>query len=354
MATSLPLATQAYDGPPAPPRVEAEEFDLTNEFMDFECAVKEKARREWHITPDAAQLLAPLHAFFAVLHQRYNNSIASLLQRAGSAGENTRLSTALAEVFAKRGWSVPTSRKYAASLKQILSLLELPGGFVTSLRLVPLKRPAPNKALSKYGALPADHPVRVRLEGWADIIRDGTRNKSDLSVRNLLSFFYNSCLPALGLDLQSWPEDVAAHVAAHLQEHPDSLRALVHDAKDAHTKAARLQFLLREILGTDVLAPKPGKKRPRPQDDDDMGSDGHDIHRISTKHLELLHQEAAKDPLDALFFMLMLTTGLRIGGVAKILTRNVADIKNGQYITKKQGQIKEKGEGKREFRQQST
>lgn len=45
--------------------------------MDFERAVKEKARRDWNIAPDAAQLMAPLHAFFAVLHQRYNNSIAA-------------------------------------------------------------------------------------------------------------------------------------------------------------------------------------------------------------------------------------------------------------------------------------
>ena len=44
-----------------------------------------------------------------------------------------------------------------------------------------------------------------------------------------------------------------------------------------------------------------------------------------------------------LLFVLMLTTGLRIGGVAKILWKNVAEIKNDKYIIKEVGKTREKG-----------
>ena len=71
------------------------------------------------------------------------------------------------------------------------------------------------------------------------------------------------------------------------------------------------------------------RQRPEGEADDD---DGHDVHRISSEHLQQLYEEAKKDPLDELLFMLMLTTGLRVGGVTKVLTRNVAEVKNGQLV----------------------
>lgn len=41
--------------------------------------------------------------------------------------------------------------------------------------------------------------------------------------------------------------------------------------------------------------------------------------------------------------MLMLTTGLRVGGVVKILVNNVADVRNGAHVVRDQGRTKEKG-----------
>ena len=39
----------------------------------------------------------------------------------------------------------------------------------------------------------------------------------------------------------------------------------------------------------------------------------------------------------------MLTTGLRVGGVAKLKTSNVADVKNGKYVLRAEGRTLEKG-----------
>ena len=82
------------------------------------------------------------------------------------------------------------------------------------------------------------------------------------------------------------------------------------------------------------------RQRLEGEADDD---DGHDVHRISSEHLQQLYEEAKKDPLDELLFMLMLTTGLRVGGVTKVLTRNVAEVKNGMLVVGQAGKTKEKG-----------
>jgi len=336
---------QMYTGPPPLPEEPEEDdpdFEMTPELMAFADGVWQKAKSEWKIPAGASQIDAPLQAFFAALLEKYNNDLNSLMQRAQTAGENIRLSQTIATVFGRRDWSLATTRKYATNLKRILNLLQFPPGFVDSLRLVPTKGSAPkNKVLGKYGALAADHPIRARLDGWVGILRERTRNRSDLSLRNVVSFYCNACLPALGLNLNEWPEDPATDVIAHVAAHPDTLPGIVGDGPEAIVKAGRLQFLLREILGTDIDVPHPRKKVAAAGEDED--DDGHDVHRISKADLEKLYSEAVKDPRDELLFMIMLTTGLRIGGVARILTRNVAEVKSSQYVIKERGRTKEKG-----------
>ena len=339
--------SRLFEGPPPALAAEDEddedEFDLTNEFIVFADAIRGKAQAEWNIPSESALVHMPLHVFFSTLRNQYNNSIDTLLQRAKAVGENARLSRALATTMAHHRWSVASARKYATMLKRILGCLQLPDGFVETLRLVPLKKAEHNIVLGKYGALSAEHPVRVRLEGWVEILRTGTRNNSDQSLRSIMSFYCNQCLPALGLDLDHWPDDAAAHVASHVAAHPDALKTIVGDEARANVKATRLQLFLKDVLGTDLEVPKLRKRRLDAAVCTDEDADGRDVHRISAEHLELLYAEARKDPRDELLFMLMLTTGLRIAGAAQILTRNVASIKNGAYEMKNQGKTKEKG-----------
>ena len=86
--------------------------------------------------------------------------------------------------------------------------------------------------------------------------------------------------------------------------------------------------------------PEPSRKRCRERSEDD---DGRDLHRISREDLQRIHDEARKNQLDELLYMLMLTTGLRVGGVAKLKTGNVADVKNSKYVLRAEGRTQEKG-----------
>jgi integrase len=319
------------------------DFDPTPEMLAWGAKVQEHAAREWEIERGSALLDMPLHAFYAVLLARYSNSLQVFLQKAPAAGENVRLSQAFAEVFRKRGWRVGTARKYAAGVKRILALLPLPAGFVETLRWVGTKKACGSRALGKFARLPPGHPARQRVEGWVEILREETRCNSDLSLNNVLRFFCNTCVPSLGLDLAAWPEDVSARVSAHLEANPDSLSAIVGAGKDATLKRGRLELFLHKVLRVAGVTLPKVRKRKAAAAEDDGDDDGRDVHRLSPEELERLHAEARKRPRDELFFMLMLTTGLRVGGVSKTLLKNVADVKQGAYVVKGHGKTKEKG-----------
>jgi integrase len=319
------------------------DFDATPALTQFAAEVGQWAvANNWKERPGTGALESPMQVLFATLMAQYQNDLNVLVQRSQTIGENARLSKAINEVFARRKWRVATSRKYATTLKRILNLLAFPAGFVESLRLAQLPKSGNgNNAIGKYGTLPPDHDVRVRLEGWVDKIKTGTRNNSELSIRGIINFYTSTCLPAFGLDLDAWPDDAPLRVRAQLAKQPQLLADIIGDGATASAKAIRLQFLLGDILGIeDVEVPAPKKRKCVDDDEDD---DGSDVHRISAEHLDLIHTEAQKSPMDELLFMLAITTGLRVGGMAKIHIRNVAEVKNGQYKVKQEGKTKEKG-----------
>ena len=336
----MPPRGVRFTGPPSLPPDEEDAVTLTSELMAFTQAVRRRAVEDWKLPSDSALVSAPLDVLFAVLRRDYHNSLSELQQRATRASENVRLSQALAEAIGSHNWSVATARKYATFLKRVLDMLELPASFVESLRLVPIQRSAPVVALGKFTHLPEGDSVRVRLEEWVELLRSGTRNRSSESIRAILRFFCNTCLPALGMNLERWPEDSPTHISEWIMEHPGVLEGIIGQGAGAREKTTRLQFLLQDILGADVLMPTPPLKRRREEAEDACGQD---LHRISSEDLQRIHEEARKNQLDELLFMLMLTTGLRVGGVAKLKTSNVVDIKNGKYVLRAEGRTQEKG-----------
>ena len=218
----------------------------TAEFTDFARGVREKAKSEWR-REDAVRLDGPLALLLEVIHGKYQGSVSVMVQQATRAGENMKISAAIAEAYAKQGTLArSTLSKNASLLKRVLAMLDFPAGFVDSLRLLPAVERKHDKTFGRYGSLAAEHPTRRRLESWAEIVRNGTRNQSELSVRNLMSFYINSCIPALNLDLEQWPEDVAAHVDAHLASNPDALRSAIGQQGNMAVKTNRLRFFRKQ------------------------------------------------------------------------------------------------------------
>ena len=73
------------------------------------------------------------------------------------------------------------------------------------------------------------------------------------------------------------------------------------------------------------------------------GIDDHDVHRISNKELDLMFEAAKSNTRDLALFLLMATTGLRVGGVSNLLLKNVATEVGGELIILNEGRTLEKG-----------
>lgn len=68
-----------------------------------------------------------------------------------------------------------------------------------------------------------------------------------------------------------------------------------------------------------------------------------DVHRLSVDELEAMFESSKANLLDEILFMLMITTGLRAGGVSNIKLENVVTFVNNKMIVKQNGRTLEKG-----------
>lgn len=68
-----------------------------------------------------------------------------------------------------------------------------------------------------------------------------------------------------------------------------------------------------------------------------------DAHRVSNEDLEKLYACAQRDPLNELFFLTLLTTGMRVGGLVRMRCADVADLQEGRWHARREGTTLEKG-----------
>jgi hypothetical protein len=284
----------------------------------------------------------------SVLNQMYGASdIDRLVEQSDTIGEAVRFAEAASAYVKNIGWAKTTVYPVSSVLKKILSQTAAEPRFVSSLRIRG-PRVAQCKILGrKYGSLPLTDPVRSRLDGWIASLHESTKNKSVLSLRNVMSFYLNQCLPRLRLDLQDWPADVPGVIAERVKE-PGLVTDICGTGAPRHRKFQWLVILTTHLIpcpGLTLDGKCLGSKKKHHSiaalvDDND---DGEDVHRISTEDLQKIYEEAKKRLPDELMYMTLITTGVRIGGYTRIQTKNVADVKDNQYCIKETGRTLEKG-----------
>jgi hypothetical protein len=147
-----------------------------------------------------------------ILVQNYKSSVQQLVSVSTNANESTNFSLAISETSAKFGWSKVTLAKVMTVVRRILGETTLDAHFINMIKIL-----APNKTYNKiigrkWGCLEETHRARIRLESWIKTIRENTTNRSDLSIRNMMTFYTSSCLPKLGLDINNWEDDTASQV----------------------------------------------------------------------------------------------------------------------------------------------
>ena len=313
-------------------------MELPRDLLDFSLLMERKGLSDWQLPRE--HIRATVELLYTVLAEAYAGSMEQLTNQASRAGENMRFSLALhkalREALRRSSWRVKA--KYMGTLRKILRETSMPESFVATLKL---EKPAVcfNRILGKRYGSETSHPAaKQRLEAWVEVVRAETPNKTVISLRAIMSFVVNQCLPPLGLQLEHWPEDARSVVRV------DS--ALIEricgpaGTDLSRKKATWLRVFLNDILQVPYSVPGHYFSRPTRAEEDGCVSDAH---RISSSDLDRLHEECRKNPRDELTFLLMITTGLRIGGVAQIQTSAVVDVVDHAYVARTQGRTKEKG-----------
>jgi integrase len=203
----------------------------------------------------------------------------------------------------------------------------------------------------KYGCMPKDAPSRVLLEEWVMTLKRHTNNQSDLSVRNIMHYYLGFVLPGFAMNVEMWSVETAAQRVRSKWESVGDLAAFVQGLcgpKQSNKKTYWLQHFLTHIVKTDIRIPPNivrdvNKGSMHEQYVRDGAKEETDQHLIPNEDLEKLYAVAKNDIFNELWFLTLLTTGMRVGAFCKMKIAHVADYVGGRWVIRETGKTIEKG-----------
>ncbi len=128
-------------------------------------------------------------------------SIVQLVEVSSTTQCRIDFSVAATDVSQGFGWCRTSTQTAFRVLCKVLTCTTIDPAFTNTIRLLPAKKERNIILSRKYSQRPPADPARMRLESWVHKLREYTKCKSDLSLRNIMNFFCSVCLPAFGLDL---------------------------------------------------------------------------------------------------------------------------------------------------------
>lgn len=278
----------------------------------------------------------------ATLYRMYGAvSIEELVKRSKQLSEAEKCSSIMRACIKEVEWAASTARVAFSTLKKILRFTSIAPNFLSRVSIRRVEAGYKAELGKQYGSLPEDDPARQELEQWVVLIRRHSRNKSVLSVRNIIRFYLNQCVPKLALDLANMPLDRSAYVTMRID---GGVVRSICGTTQVKKKRGWLQLFLTHIMQykpllSDTWFEYVDVKTKVSYTMDD----GSDKHRIPVADLEKLYRATDKSVLDRLIYLLFLTTGMRIGGLSKIKTEHVAHVSAGDVHILDTGRTLEKG-----------
>jgi len=296
---------------------------------------------EQYLEPKHFQTKIPkgqLKAAFRLLRKTASDKLGVLFASAPNAEFRIKFSRDMTAATRELGWSTATAQRVVSVLKKVLRKTPICAEFITTLRLSP-DRPNTNKLIGKYGRLPEDHPARELLESWIAVVRRRTRCKADGTLRNIMSFYSGMCRE-LQLDLSAWD---ANKLQQKLSD--ETVIRLLGNNHNSTKKLRWLKLFLRHIVQIAYTVPLAVEDRvdwdarartaAQPQVEGDM-------HRIMAADLDKIYVVSRENTRDELCYLLMITTGMRVGGVANLKYADLAQLSGDKWKVKTQGRTLEK------------
>ncbi len=290
-----------------------------------------------------SQLGMAFDLLIQVLFRMYKHTLVScLIKRSVNITECDIFSQKASEACKAADWSPKTSRTIFSILKKILASTAISKSFIDRITMTYTKTVDPADKFhiypSAYKYLNNDVPSKIMLSSWIDKIKSNTKNKSPLSVKSILSYYIGNVLPHFNVDIELWPDN------------PIEIFKFTPEVISLLTKGERKKLTWLQIFVTHILNIQNMKlEMPVRQEDtnfimNQIKEDNSDKHRISCQELEALYNVVSENGVrDELIYLLLITTGMRIGGLVNIKLEHVATITGKDIEIKKNGRTVEKG-----------
>ena len=222
--------------------------------------------------------------------------------------------------FQEKYWSDNTCKTIFQVVKTLLKTIAISTNFINRLSFRDKSNTAryDTKIIlkRKYQNMKDDHPVKKRLVEWIDIIRLKSKNKSPSSIKNILSFYTNTCLPKLDLQLEHW--DIS-----NLTITEDKVQIICINLQYFSWFKLFCDEILHINFPFNSEYIKLNNKRNFFNKDYQTG----DKHVISATELENIFIETQSSSIfDQLMFLLLITTGMRVGGFINIRLEHICTI----------------------------
>lgn len=250
-------------------------------------------------------------------------------QRAGFA---PRFAAAL---HASTPWARRTRGRVLHVLRAILSRTTVDPALIRATRL-PSKPRVWNLVFGKKNAANSEH-----LEQWRKRL---VHLRSPMSQRTFFIFLLSRVLPAIGVTDVSRTDEVRRQAERALSNADTVLQLCT--GKSAGRKLHRLQVFLRDVLDSEMVLPETLRARVKrcARVEEEQEDEDPERHRISKQDLETLYATAREDSFNELFFLLLLTTGMRGTGFVKLRCEGAATLdSDGMWHARAEGWTLEKG-----------
>jgi integrase len=259
--------------------------------------------------------------------------------------EAIKISRNFSKISELNEWSEKTTISAISNMKKIMKQTTINENFINKLTTVKEKgidRKSVEYCLpGKYKKYDENHPERRLLITWLETCKKDTRNKSQSSMKQIIQFVLKVC-DGLNLQLNNFDEEMVKNIPLQ------SFQKVVDEIDLKIPKKTKVRFtiiIIKNFFRCNIPysdLEEWAKSIPKENGFID-GVEDHDLHRISNRELDLMFEATKSNVRDRALFLLMATTGLRVGGVSNLLLKNVATEVGGEIVVLNEGRTLEKG-----------
>jgi site-specific recombinase XerD len=267
-----------------------------------------------------------------------------LVRRSDNVNEGKLFSDQCKEVTTKFGWTHGTKKIIFGCMKNIMRETGVSPSFINRISLTTIVTrdmyDIRSMIPTSYSKFENDSKVIKKIIEWRDTLLIKSKNRSPVSLKHIISFFCLDILPKLSIDLEinecttipPLDKQVVKKIVGSghgVNRKLGWFKLFVLYCVEGYVYDANL-FKKHHYVDNLKITPK---------------ADNRDPHRISVTELEKLHQVSiCKGRVrNELIFMLLITTGIRVGGLVNILLNDICTINGSDLQIKTSSKTIEKG-----------